>query len=165
MIHTGQNYVLGHPHSHCKHSTVSSTPLHVRESRLQSPSHLKMTFYFKGWGYQQLRREISPLLFTKCTIAHDTVVNSERSEVSTRGAIDSIWLRKNSKMQLFTTRSSLVPSFSLHTSSWLSYPLVYIKWLQGNKPAQSRTYTPGIRLRLGQISLSSPLNAISLFLV
>ena len=75
--------------------------------------------------------------------------NSELSELSTRGAIDSIWLCKNSKMPLFTTRSSLVLSFRLHISSWLSYPLVYIKWLQGNKPTQSRTYTPGIRLRLG----------------
>ena len=109
--------------------------------------------------------------------------NSERSEVSTGDAVDSIWLRKSSKMPLFTTRSSLVPSFTLRTSSWLSYPLVYRKWLQGNNwlkvgpipwctengykvtTGSKSDLPPRRRLRLKQISLSFFPHAIALFLV
>ena len=50
-------------------------------------------------------------------VAIDTYIYSERSEVSTRGPIERMWLRQNSKMPHFVAKSVLALSFTSHASS------------------------------------------------
>ena len=45
---------------------------------------------------------------------------SERSEVSTRGPVERIWLRQNSKLPPLIAKVALALSFTSRSSSWLS---------------------------------------------
>ena len=56
-------------------------------------------------------------VYTLDEIEQTKLIHSERSEVSTRGPIECMWLRQNSKMPHLVAKAVLALSFTSHASS------------------------------------------------
>ena len=65
----------------------------------------------------------------------------ERSEVSTRGPVECMWLHQNSKMPPLIATAVLALSFTLHASLWLSYLYANIQSLHNNQWVLTKSYS------------------------